>query len=86
MIILRQPEGNYAELSSFQVSGNAVTPESKPTKTEYATLEEVGPIANKAAEGKPDGEEAETHKIVVSPEKEEDTADSDATASKVDII
>lgn len=68
------------------MSGNAVTPESKPVKTEYATLEEVGPILNKGAETKPDGEESETHKIVVSPEKEEGIADSDVTASKVDII
>ena len=68
------------------MSGNAVTPESKPVKTEYATLEEVGPIVNKVAEAKPDGEEPESHKIVVSPEKEEDTAGSDVTASKVDII
>ena len=73
-MILQQEEGNYAELGTFQ-SPNATNdkPKEKP-KTEYATLEELGPLREFKEPENPAVEDTQTHKITVEPESNEDSA------------
>ena len=86
---LEQDEGNYASLGSFQSPNSSDKPKEKP-KTDYATLEELGPLKDFEEPQKGKEEEQHTHKITVEPESGEapdetapaaDTATSEPAAN-----
>ena len=70
---LAQDESNYAELGAFKSPNNNEKPKEKPT-TEYATLEELGPLKDYEEPQKPKEEDLQTHKITVEPESSEDAS------------
>ena len=97
-IFFWQAEGTYAELSTFSPKDNGKTKE-QPVKTEYATLEEMGPLTPfdkppEADEEAKSNEEPPSHKITVAPETEDipepevtvTAPPSDDSSAKVDII
>eukprot|EP00112_Aurelia_sp_Birch-Aquarium-sp1_P020649 Seg5377.2 transcript_id=Seg5377.2/GoldUCD/mRNA.D3Y31 product="hypothetical protein" protein_id=Seg5377.2/GoldUCD/D3Y31 len=45
MFLPAQEESQYAEIAAFNLRGNIRSPSDIPERTEYATLEECGPIA-----------------------------------------
>ncbi|XP_065055871.1 hemicentin-2-like isoform X2 [Rhopilema esculentum] len=94
----KKAEGTYAELSTFSPKDNGKTKE-QPVKTEYATLEEIGPLTpfDKPAEAEEEAksnEDPPSHKITVAPETEDvpepevtvTPPPSDDSSAKVDII
>ena len=81
---LAQDESNYAELGAFKSPNNNEKPKDKP-KTEYATLEELGPLTDYEEPQKPKEEDSQTHKITVEPESSEDaTADKGESGNAAD--
>ena len=71
---MQQEEGNYADLGIFQSpNANNDKPKEIP-KTEYATLEELGPLREFKEPENPAVEDPQTHKITVAPESNKDRA------------
>ena len=64
-------------MGAFVTPNSNDKPKEKP-KTEYATLEELGPLKDFDETEKPTEEEPATHKITVEPESNEEVANAPA--------